>query len=256
MGTNKIICNSISFRSTTRTPDEIADMMGLSNCNWVCISMGNDSLGFQNRLQYKNIQIHFNPYAHKNTATMCKLSERGCVDFEQATTLPGGWNDLFAEFKTAEDLTLTKVGIVFEDHEHLLDGILDNIFTRDPWPPIPAVPEGINALAAKGTYRDIQEELYAVYGEHSDNIQIRLKQSQPRKLKSYFNGIGVELMLRCNLASEFIESSDNVGGFLARNLEEYFCGLYVPPYWDELMANMKQIERFSAEYNREEPAAN
>lgn len=112
---NVVLYDWLSFTSKKHTPEELIEALGLSHCPWTEIK---GARGYLDRKYFGCISIHYN--GREDMGVWCELSGQGCRNFEDLTTLPGKWEDLFA-FIHSNDLHMTRLDVAFDDHTGILD---------------------------------------------------------------------------------------------------------------------------------------
>ena len=112
---NVVLYDWLSFTSKQHTPEEIIDALGLSHCPW---TETKGARGYMDRKYFGCISIHYN--GRDDMGVWCEMSGQGCRNFEDLTTLPNKWDDLFA-FIHGNALHMTRLDVAYDDHIGILD---------------------------------------------------------------------------------------------------------------------------------------
>lgn len=112
---NKILYDWLSFTGKYEDPYVFVRLLGMEDCPWETVK---GARGYQLRLYFNCISIHF--AGRSDMGIWCEMSGQGCRAFESVSTLPGKWEDLFAEI-TGRKLNITRLDVAYDDHEGLLD---------------------------------------------------------------------------------------------------------------------------------------
>ena len=112
---NVVLYDWLSFTSKKHTPQELIEALGLSHCPWAEVR---GARGYLDRLYFGAISIHYN--GREDMGVWCELSGQGCRNFEDLTTLPGKWDDIF-NFIHGNQLHMTRLDVAFDDHTGILD---------------------------------------------------------------------------------------------------------------------------------------
>lgn len=246
-----IIYDWLSFTSKRSDPYYIADLLGLSHLPWQTTKGAH---GYQNRLYFNCISIHFN--GRDDMGTWCEMSGQGCRAFESLSTLTGDkWADLFALI-AGNHLNITRLDVAYDDHDGTLD--IDQI-VKDTWDQnfVSRTSDwGIN-LTSKGTT--------VTFGSPKSEILIRIyDKARERNCSAGEHWIRCELQLRRDRALSFVDLNLPIG--------QAFCGVVMnylrfveevegdsnkwrwplKTYWANLLENANKISIYHApglEYN-------
>ena len=112
---NVVLYDWLSFTSKKHTPQELIAALGLSHVPW---TETKGARGYMDRLYFGCISVHYN--GREDMGVWVELSGQGCRNFEDLTTLPGKWDDLFS-FIHHENLHMTRLDVAFDDHTGILD---------------------------------------------------------------------------------------------------------------------------------------
>lgn len=108
---NVFLRDWLTFSSKTLSPDQVISLLGLNPVDFTRMDKGR--YGYKSRLQYGHIAILFD--GGENMGVCCDMSGQGCREFESNTTLPGGWDDLFAAI-LEHDMNVSRLDVAFDDH--------------------------------------------------------------------------------------------------------------------------------------------
>lgn len=112
---NKIIYDWLSFTSKIHSPGDIIELLGMKSVKWTTIKGAH---GYQDRLYYDNVSIHYN--GRDDMGVWCELSGQGCRNFE--TFGHGSYEFIFKEIHyNKKDMNITRLDIAYDD----FDGVLD-----------------------------------------------------------------------------------------------------------------------------------
>lgn len=70
------------------------------------------------RLYFGCISVHYN--GRDDMGVWVEMSGQGCRNFEDLTTLPNKWEDIF-NFINSNDLHMTRLDVAYDDHTGVLD---------------------------------------------------------------------------------------------------------------------------------------
>lgn len=112
---NVVIYDWLSFTTKQHTPEEVIEALGLTHCPWSEIS---GARGYMDRKYFGSISIHYN--GREDMGVWCEMSGQGCRNFEDLTTLPGKWVDLF-RFIHGNSLHMTRLDVAYDDHTGVLN---------------------------------------------------------------------------------------------------------------------------------------
>ena len=112
---NVVIYDWLSFTSKVHTPEELIAALGLSECPRSDIPGAH---GYMDRKYFGHISIHYN--GREDMGVWCEMSGQGCRMFEDLSTLPHKWENLFA-FIFDNHLHMTRLDVAFDDHTGILD---------------------------------------------------------------------------------------------------------------------------------------
>lgn len=260
---NMILFDWLSFTSKVHSPQNIIDMLGLASVSWQTLK---GAQGYQERLYYDKISIHFN--GREDMGVWCEMSGQGCRAFE--THGHGDYYYLFNEILShGKEMNITRLDIAYDDHKGILDIntlCLDtynqNFVSRfNDWEVI---------YSSKGNS--------ILHGSKSSEIIVRIyDKAKERKMDDDVHWIRVELQLRRDRALSFINQfvMDQVGDEVNFDLiGKAFSGVlnnylrYVEPnfsdcnkkrwelrdYWEQLLTSscvVKLFQKPGTDYNLE-----
>lgn len=254
---NCVIRDWLTF--TTKDFDHygIIELLGMSEVSWTNI---NGFYGYHDRLYFGGISIHYN--GREDMGVCCEMSGQGCRTFEEYTSLPGKWDDLFA-YIADERMHVTRYDVAFDDHTGVLD--IDRIM-KD-------VDEGnfISRLRYCKTERsmtsgsDIVGQSAQIGSSKSDFLIRIYDKAAERGFADGRHWVRVELQMRDQRAQSFLDSDLPLGEMFAGVLLNYLR--FVEPckdsnksrwamaeYWAELLGNVERIRLYSTvgvDYNVE-----
>ncbi|MBQ7047040.1 MAG: replication initiation factor domain-containing protein [Oscillospiraceae bacterium] len=121
---NKILIDWLSFTSKEHSVSSMIDMLGLTGCKF---TETYGMQGFQNRLIYDGISIHFNSNRHEGV--WVEMSGQGCRAFETNCEYEDGFLYLFEYFKEYPDeYHVTRLDVAYDDFQNVIPL---NSFARD-----------------------------------------------------------------------------------------------------------------------------
>ena len=112
---NVVIYDWLSFTTKYHTPEEVIEALGLSHCPWTEMS---GARGYMDRKYFGSISIHYN--GREDMGVWCEMSGQGCRNFEDLTTLPDKWENIF-QFIHGSSLHITRLDVAYDDHTGILD---------------------------------------------------------------------------------------------------------------------------------------
>jgi len=105
----------ISFTTRSHNLDELKVILGLEGVHW---EDGKGANGYQSRLWYENISLHYN--GSLDQGIWCEMSGQGCRAFESYGH--GDYEGLFYFIlNPGYNINVTRIDIAFDDHDGLLD---------------------------------------------------------------------------------------------------------------------------------------
>ena len=122
---NRLIYDWVSFSSRLHKPDQIIDLLGMSDCPWEILS---GFYGYNFRYSFAGVSIHFcdGDMSHVGGFYLLEMSGQGCRTFE--TYGHGDYDVLFKlvlaeqlKDKKLQDVRLTRLDVAYDD----LTGVLD-----------------------------------------------------------------------------------------------------------------------------------
>ena len=249
---NVVLRDWLTFTSKTLDPYQVVEALGLSKCNWTNIK---GFYGYQDRLYFGNISIHYN--GREDMGVCCEMSGQGCRNFEDLSTLPGKWDDLF-QWIRVNDLHVTRYDVAYDDHT----GVLDIGKVKDDV-------EQQNYISRFRSWKvtNSNKGLDVQIGSFKSDILVRIYDKAAER--GYDDGrhwVRVEMQLRDDRAGAFLDLSEPLGEAFAGVLLNYLR--FVSPsetdsnkrrwptatYWDDLLGDVAKIRLYTApggEYNVE-----
>lgn len=248
---NVVLYDWLSFTSRKHTPQELIAALGLTDVPW---TETKGARGYMDRLFFGSISVHYN--GREDMGVWVEMSGQGCRNFEDLSTLPGKWNDLFA-FIHRENCHMTRLDVAFDDHTGLLD--IDRIaedtqaqryVSRMNWWAVIRSSEGCTC------------EL----GSPQSKVRCRIyDKAAERGMDDGSHWVRVELQLRDSRAEEFSKLDMPIGEAFAGVLLNYLR--FVEPdetdsnkgrwamtdYWAALIGDAGRIKIFvqpGTEYNK------
>lgn len=245
-----ILYDWLSFSAKRSDPYFIVDLLGLAHVPW---TMTKGARGYQDRLYFNCISIHFN--GRPDMGVWCEMSGQGCRAFETLSTLECKWESLFAEIM-AQQMNITRLDVAYDDHTGALD--LDVIVqdTRN------------KEYVSKSEYWEILESSKGQtvqFGSPQSDTLIRIyDKARERNCPTGEHWIRCELQLRRERAVAFTKLGLPIG--------QGFCGVVVnylrfvdpdpldsnrwrwpiKPYWGDFLCHANAISIYEApgmEYN-------
>ena len=181
----------ISFTTRSHNIKELEELLGLSGVHW---EEGKGSKGYQDRLWYENISLHYN--GTNEMGIWCEMTGQGCRAFESYGH--GSYESLFTTLLDPdEDINITRIDIAFDDHDGLLDlnKLLEDTQKQNY---ISAFKHYMITLGSKGTTIE--------HGRKGSHTMIRIYDKAAEKgYKDGRHWVRVELQLRQERARAFIE---------------------------------------------------
>lgn len=240
---NVVLYDWLSFTSKTHTPEQFISALGLSHCPWTEM---NGARGYMDRLYFGCISIHYN--GRDDMGIWCEMSGQGCRNFEDLTTLPNKWNDLFS-FIHSNSLHMTRLDVAFDDHTGILD--IDRV-AKDT--------EEQRFVSRMNWWESVRSSkgISVFIGSPQSKVRIRIYDKAAER--GYDDGrhwVRVELQLRDGRAEEFSKIPMDVGEAFAGVLLNYLR--FVEPdetdsnksrwkmtdYWSELVGDISRIKIYS-----------
>lgn len=121
---NKILIDWLSFTSKEHSVSSMIDMLGLTGCKF---TETYGMQGFQSRLIYDGISIHYNSCRHEGV--WVEMSGQGCRAFETNCEYEDGFLYLFEYFKEYPDeYHVTRLDVAYDDFQNVIPL---NSFARD-----------------------------------------------------------------------------------------------------------------------------
>lgn len=252
MEENIILYDWLSFTAKIDDPLYVIEVLGLEVCTWETIK---GARGYQERLYFNGISIHF--HGRPDMGVWVEISGQGCRAFESLTTLPGKWNELFAQIRD-EHMNITRLDIAYDDHTGMLD--IDRI-ALDTWHQ-----EYVSKSDSWEVITSSKGQTVQV-GSPSSDVLIRIyDKARERNCPAGEHWVRCELQLRRQRAIAFTELEMDIGAA--------FCGVVmnylrfvdplpgdsnrwrwpIKPYWGDFLCDAERISIFHApgmEYNME-----
>ena len=240
---NVVLYDWLSFTSKQHTPQELIEALGLSHCPWTETT---GARGYRDRLYFGCISVHYN--GRDDMGVWCEMSGQGCRNFEDLSTLPKQWDDLF-DFIFANNLHITRLDVAYDDHTGVLD--IDRVADDT---------EGqlfISRMRYWETVRSSRGTSVQV-GSPQSKVLVRIyDKAAERGFDDGRHWVRVELQLRDARAEEFLKIPLDVGEAFAGVLLNYLR--YVQPedgdsnksrwetadYWYDLIGDVSRIKIFS-----------
>ena len=249
---NVVLYDWLSFTSKKHTPQELIAALGLSHVPWTETT---GARGYMDRLYFGCISVHYN--GREDMGVWVELSGQGCRNFEDLTTLPGKWDDLFS-FIHHENLHMTRLDVAFDDHTGILD--IDRI----------AQDTEAQRYVSRMNFWEVTRSCKGVscqIGSPQSKVLVRIYDKAAER--GYDNGthwVRVELQMRDSRAEEFSKLDLPIGEAFAGVLLNYLR--FVEPneddsnkgrwsmteYWAELIGDAGRIKIYvepGSEYNIE-----
>lgn len=243
---NVIIFDWLSFTSKIDNPDSIKDLLGLGEVVWTPLKGAN---GYQDRLYYDHISIHYN--GREDMGVWCEMSGRGCRAFESYGH--GDYMSLFdIIFSNKNKMRITRLDIAYDDHTGILDM---NQMCSDVL--------AVNYVSNFSNWLVVQssEGSSILHGSRKSEILIRIYDKAMEKKIVDQHWIRVEIQLRRERAENFISnychSTDDIGRGFSGILNTYLR--YVTPsendsnkrrwktadYWQQLLTTSQKIKLYT-----------
>ena len=248
---NIVLHDWLSFTSKQHTPEELITRLGLAHVPWTDTK---GARGYMDRKYFNSISIHYN--GREDMGVWVEMSGQGCRAFEELTTLPNKWDDLFS-FIHACNLHITRLDVAFDDHTGLLDinRIMED--TRE------------GRFVSRMNYWECIESSKGStvqIGSPQSKVLVRIYDKAAERGFPDQHWIRIELQMRDGRAEEFSKIPLSVGEAFAGVLLNYLR--YVEPdetdsnkarwamteYWANLLAGAERIKIYSnpgTEYNEE-----
>ena len=249
---NVVLYDWLSFTSKVHTPEQLIDALGLSGCSRTELT---GARGYMDRLYFGSISIHYN--GREDMGVWVEMSGQGCRNFEDLSTLPGKWDDLFS-FIHGNSLHITRLDVAFDDHTGLLD--IDTV-ARDT--------EEQRFVSRMNWWQSVRSSqgVSVMIGSPQSKVRVRIYDKAAER--GYDDGrhwVRVELQLRDGRAEEFSKIPMQIGEAFAGVLLNYLR--FVEPdetdsnksrwqmteYWAALVGDIGRIKIFTypgAQYNME-----
>lgn len=254
---NMILIDWFSMTSKIHSPENFIALLGLQDVAWEETKGAN---GYQSRLYYDHISIHFN--GREDMGIWLEMSGQGCRVFESRGH--GDYNILFREWLENEDeMNVTRIDIAFDDHEGLLNIkqlVKDTQELGDDNKPIEFV--------SKFKKRDViwshddggAPALTVQHGRKGSETMIRIYDKAAERGFTDRHWIRVELQLRQDRAGEFVHEllarKSDVGLLFRGVIYNYLR--YVEPddfdsnrwrwpckdYWEKLLDGIGRIRLY------------
>lgn len=249
---NVVLYDWLSFTSKTHTPEQLIEALGLSHCPWTQM---NGARGYMDRLYFGSISIHYN--GREDMGVWCEMSGQGCRNFEDLSTLPDKWKDVFS-FIHGNCLHITRLDVAFDDHTGVLD--IDTI-AKDT-----EEQRFVSRMKFWQTTRSSQG-VSVMIGSPQSKVRVRIyDKAAERGFDDGRHWVRIELQLRDGRAEEFSKIPMVIGEAFAGVLLNYLR--FVEPdetdsnksrwqmteYWARLVGDIGRIKIFTypgAEYNME-----
>lgn len=245
---NIVLYDWLSFTSKNHTPEDFIAALGLTHCPW---TETRGARGYQDRLYFGCISIHYN--GREDMGIWCEMSGQGCRNFEDLSTLPGKWDDLFA-FIDSNNLHITRLDVAFDDHTGLLDiKTIERDTKEGRW-----IGCFRQANVNHSIYNDRPEGISVIFGSPQSKVRCRIYDKAAER--GYTDGrhwVRVELQLRDGRAEEFIKIPMPIGEAFSGVLLNYLRFVTsdetdsnrsrweTAPYWYAFIGDVSRIRIFT-----------
>ena len=249
---NVVIYDWLSFTTKHHTPDEVIEALGLSDCPWTEM---NGARGYMDRKYFGSISIHYN--GREDMGVWCEMSGQGCRNFEDLTTLPNKWDDIF-QFIHGNSLHITRMDVAYDDHTGVLniDQIAEDVELQ-------------HYVSRMRSWQVTRSNLgtSCQIGSPTSKVLVRIyDKAAERGFDDDRHWVRVELQLRDSRAEEFSKIPMDIGEAFAGVLLNYlrFVELdetdsnksrwQMADYWAALIGDVGRIKIFTlpgSDYNLE-----
>lgn len=247
---NVVLYDWFSFTTKKHTPEEVIASLGLSHCPW---TETKGARGYRDRLYFGSISVHYN--GREDMGVWCEMSGQGCRNFEDLTTLPNKWDDLFV-FVHSNSLHITRLDVAYDDHTGILDiETIKQDTAAHRWIGLVRQAEITHSLDNGNK----PEGVSIIFGSPQSKVRIRIYDKAAER--GYTDGrhwIRIELQLRDGRAEEFSKIPMDIGEAFSGVLLNYLR-FVVPdetdenksrwetaPYWYALIGDVSRIKIFVA----------
>lgn len=238
---SKVIYDWLSFTSKIHTPQQIIDLLGFDNTAW---ENTKGAHGYQDRLYYQSISIHYNGRA--DMGIWIEMSGQGCRAFESYGN--GDYNSIFNLIHANTDskkMNLTRLDIAYDDH----DGILDILTVADD-----TLKQNYISKSTEWDVNYSSKGTCIYIGSPTSLVRIRIYDKA--RERGYTNGTiwnRVELQLRDERAKLYTMLYGGVGQNFCSVLHNYLryvipnenesnkSRLVTTEYWQKLLDNANKI---------------
>lgn len=218
---NIILYDWLSF--TVKSEDThwiINNILGLGKCPWENVK---GARGYQDRLYFNCISIHY--HGREDMGIWVEMSGQGCRAFEELTSLPNKWEDLFENIQENR-MHITRLDVAYDDHNGTLDinQIIQDCRNHE--------------YVSKSDYWEIVESSKGQtlqHGSPQSDVLIRIyDKAKERKCPENEHWIRAEIQLRNDRATAFTKLKTPIGTSYKGVMMNYLK--YVEP--NELDSNM------------------
>lgn len=249
---NSIIIDWLSITSKVHTPEELIELLGMTDCTWQTLS---GMHGYQERLWYDSISIHY--AGRSDMGVWLEMSGQGCRAFE--TYGNGNYEQLFNLVLSDPNIIhITRLDIAFDEYTSILDisrlckdTLSQNYRSKMTYYEVTQSSNG-QSLQIGSNHSEV---LIRIYDKLAERLSKLKNDSDKEKIREEIpHWIRVELQMRDERALEFIrvlktmEIGEAYTGVIRNYLEygytrqvdgeERFCP-YV--YWEKVLDGAKAI---------------
>jgi phage replication initiation protein len=198
---NCILIDWLSITSKIHSPQDFIRLLGLQDC--VFESVGKGANGYQDRLYYDHISIHYN--GREDMGVWLELSGQGCRVFE--TLGHGNYDVLFGEVMDNEDqMHITRLDVAFDDHTGILDMdqlVRDTMDLDEEGKPLHFVSRA-KMRGVEWQHEDCQLPALTVYhGRKASDLMIRIYDKAAERGYLDRHWVRTEIQMRDDRALEF-----------------------------------------------------
>jgi phage replication initiation protein len=247
---NKVIYDALSITSKIHQVVDFIELLGLKDVTWKTVKGAH---GYQDRLYFEAISIHFN--GAEDMGIWLEMMGQGCRAFE--TYGNGNYELLFDEvFNNPGDMKITRLDVAYDDHDGFLDIDVMCQDTREQ-KYVSRFTEWQVIEGSKGNS--------ILHGSMKSDVFIRIyDKARERGFNDGRHWIRAEMQLRRDRAMSFARYSGDIGKRYSGVLRNYLR--YVQPseedenkwrwpeaeYWSAFLGDAAAIsiyEKPGAEYN-------
>lgn len=240
---NVVLYDWLSFTTKQHTPEQVIEALGLSHCPWTEMK---GARGYMDRLYFGFISIHYN--GRDDMGVWCEMSGQGCRNFEDLSTLPHKWDDLF-DWIHSNALHMTRLDVAYDDHTGVLD--IDRV----------ADDTQNQRFVSRMNYWEVVRSAVGTsvqIGSPKSKVLVRIyDKAAERGFDDGRHWVRVELQLRDGRAEEFSKIPMDIGEAFAGVLLNYLR--FVEPdetdsnksrwettdYWYDLIGDVSRIKIFT-----------